>query len=124
MNTQPNVNENSVTKQGVAAASRLSNNVRIKLRENVRRAQNITRMVIASSFINVFTEMPYSICFVLLTTGIGSKFVLQIAITVSVVPLFFSPALDFFIYYFFNKLFKGVFDDYVKRIFHSKAEWV
>lgn len=85
-----------------------------KNKRNHQMTKNMTRMVIFSYFISMVGETPYSICFLLSTVGLYSPNFIA-AFSASTILLFFSPALDVFTYYFFNKMFKSVLNGYAKH---------
>ena len=85
----------------------------MSLRRNTMKVtQNITRMVIVSLLVNAVGQLPYCISSLLqafkVSTGMFQVY--------SIFFLYFWPALDLIVYYFFNKLFRNVLNDYLKRI--------
>lgn len=83
--------------------------------QNSMMTRNITRMVIASTFISVFGQLPFSSIYIVQTAGFNSAN-LREANSYAAFLIMLSPGLDFFSYYFFNKLFKNVLDRYIKKI--------
>ena len=79
--------------------------------------RNITKMVIVSVFFKIFLEMPYSVCVILNLFGVDNILFLHI-INFAYGLLFLSPSLNLFVYYFFNKNFSNILNDYFKLKFN------
>lgn len=82
--------------------------------QNSAMTKNITRMVIASLFISVWCQIPYSVCFIVGWSGVNNS-LYNMVNTISVFFVMAAPCTDFFIYYGFNKLFKSVIDSFFLR---------
>lgn len=92
--------------QSLNSLARDRNSVKIK---------NVTQMVIASVFMDILGQMPYSLLFILSLAGVKSpefKMAMSLASFLVLVP----PTLDFISYYFFNRLFQKTFNGYVGKI--------
>lgn len=81
--------------------------------------RNITRMVVLSIFVSIFCQIPYSVSFIIGRFGIVSPELSNFNIA-TIFFLLVAPSTDFFVYFFFNKLFKSVFISAFKKIFHQK----
>lgn len=82
---------------------------------NSMMTRNITRMVIVSTFISVLGQLPYSTTYII-QTYVGRSSTLSTASEYATILIILSPSLDFFSYYFFNKLFKNVLNGYFRKI--------
>lgn len=78
--------------------------------------RNMTRMVMSSLFFNAFGQTPYAVCFVVQQFIVVNE-AYNTATQIAFMCILFAPALEFFFYYSFNKLFKSVFDGYFKTAF-------
>lgn len=77
--------------------------------------KNITLMVIASLFINIFGELPYGITFAISFVGVNNS-ALSFCIQISNILLLLPPAVELFVYYTFNKLFKSILNGAFKKV--------
>jgi len=77
--------------------------------------KNITRMVLVSLLVNVIGLVPFSVCFIFSTSGVNTALFNTVNIA-TIFVLLISPSVDFFSYYFFNKLFKSAFNENLKKI--------
>lgn len=87
-------------------------------KNNSRATKNITKMVIFQGLLNVTGTVPYGIYFILNQSKLVT--VTQQFVdfnNAAVLLLYLIPALDIFVYYFFNKLYKEVFLSYLKKIY-------
>lgn len=73
-------------------------------------------MVIFSSFVRVFVEIPFVIAFVLLGTGRMDD-ATNDYFSVTAALLYIPPSTDIFVYYFFNKNYQSILDGYFKSLF-------
>ena len=85
-------------------------------RKNGSVTRNIIKMVIASLFVGIICQVPFSVCFILNWQGVNTP-LFNTIFSISVFFILLAPILDIFIYYFFNKLFKTVVDDFLKKKF-------
>ena len=81
---------------------------------NVVMTKNITRMVIASLFVNSLCQIPYSVVFTANYLGVYND-VYKMAASIANILVLIPLAIEFFVYYLFNRLFRRVFNDYVRR---------
>lgn len=88
-----------------------------KMRAENNGSRNITLIVIWTSIIYIFGATPYTLIFIL------SQFVdvyniisYQPFLVVGELLLISSQGVFIFIYYFFNKLYKSIFNNYFSRL--------
>lgn len=103
---------NSAGQSGLNSMNNNKDSVGTGKTQNATMTKNITQMVIASLFISILCQVPYSVIFVLGWFGVKSPLYDTVNI-VSVFLILLGPCLDFFTYYLFNKLFKGVIDEII-----------
>lgn len=70
-------------------------------------------MVIFSSFLNISGEVPFSLIYILQISGVS---VSQNFHDLTGVLLYFSPALDIFVYYLFNKQFRRILNEFLDKL--------
>lgn len=93
-----------------------ANNVELIDRPNSHMANKFfTSMVIFSSFINILTQLPFSLCYIIGFAGLNSP-TFSVVNTVSVFFILISPDLDLFLYYAYNKLYRNVLNNRLKKI--------
>lgn len=85
--------------------------------QNSTMTKNITKMVIASLFISVLSQIPYSVCFIISWLTTINTPLFNTVNTASVFCILIGPCSDLFIYYFFNKLFRNVIDDILVKFY-------
>lgn len=83
--------------------------------QNRAMVRSFTRMVVVSLFINIFGQLPYSICFIVNNTGVNNT-AYAIANAYANFLLLLMPGLDLFFYFLFNKLFRSVILDFFKYV--------
>lgn len=72
-------------------------------------------MVIFSLFINVFGELPFGIVFTINFSGVSNPD-LTMASQIANILILLPASLELIVYYRFNKLFKDVVDDFLKKL--------
>lgn len=83
--------------------------------QNRAMVRSFTRMVVVSLFINIFGQLPYSICFIVNNTGVNNT-AYAIANAYANFLLLLMPGLDLLFYFLFNKLFRSVILDFFKYV--------
>ena len=82
-------------------------------------SKNVTRMVIFSSLLNAFLQIPYSFFYIQINFDPNITYLKNLRLYSYLIYILGCclPSLDIFCYYFFNRLFKKVCNRYFKRIF-------
>jgi hypothetical protein len=118
LNKKKTMKSNQLSDGGQAQNAE-SSTVQPENASNSRNAtKNITRMVIFHSLLNITGTVP----FIIYATLNYGRFVTTTQqfidfANVASIFLYLTPGLNIFIYYFFNKLYREVFQDYFKKIF-------
>ena len=81
----------------------------------MRGYRNVTKMVVVSTFFKAFFETPVSIAVMMIFSGFSlSSPAFSLFYSCSVVLVYVSPAVDIFIYYFFNTHYKNILNGYLR----------
>jgi hypothetical protein len=82
-----------------------------------RASRNITFLVISTSLLYAVGTLPYTISYILSSAGSSAPLEYR---RFAVFMLFFSHGSNIFIYFSFNKLYRGILFEYIKNIFRFK----
>ncbi len=100
-------------RQSVALRYTVNNNSN-QTNRNLEASKNITLMVIWSSILFIFGNTPVIIINILQFILDPNSFQLVLIYRISVALIYFTHSLNFFIYFFFNKLFRKILFSYFR----------